>query len=136
MGGRGGSSGIVAGGGVSYASEDHTLINEEALPVQWNGRYTGFVMSAITDEKGNLTLKNAKPEEFIEQTRKYAIAKTTLKHGVTLTDETGEYIAPRSVGINWDSVKTVSGKTYDVKEFIKSKGFSWNRDTQRWERNN
>lgn len=63
-------------------------------------------------------------------------ATTTIKHGITDMSEDDRYIGSQSVGINWDAVKTVSGKTYEHKEFIKSKGFSWNRENKRWERNN
>lgn len=137
MGGRGGSSGIVAGGGISYASKDHTLINEEPLKSKWVlGTNGGDIVQAVTDEHGNLTLSNRPAEEYEVWSKKKTFATTTITHGITNMNENEKYIGSQSVGINWNAVKTVSGKTYTHKEFIKSKGFSWNRANQRWERNN
>lgn len=137
MGGRGGNSGIVVGNGVSYASADHTLTNEQPLKSKWIlGTNTGNIVRAVTDEKGNITLSNMPAEEYEVWSKKKTFATTTIKHGITDMSEDDRYIGSQSVGINWDAVKTVSGKTYEHKEFIKSKGFSWNKENKRWERNN
>ncbi len=124
MGGRGGNSGIVAGG-VSYASKDHTLINEEAREVMWiAGTNHGDIVQAETDEHGNLMLSNMPAKEYYPWSKRKTYAITTLKHGITNMNEKEKYIGSQSVGINWDKVKSVSGRTYTHKEFIKSKGFS------------
>ena len=41
---------------------------------------------------------------------------------------------PVQRGINWNNVKSVSGKVYDIKDDLKRRGFKWNGDTKRWER--
>ena len=117
-----------------YRSEDKTLINEDPLTLTYNGNHLEYVLSATTDDKGHLTLRSARPDEFDRQSRKYATAKTVLKHGITIVDESGEFIEPQSVGINWDAVKSVEGKTYDVKALIKSKGFGWDKERYMWRR--
>lgn len=38
-------------------------------------------------------------------------------------------------GINWENVKSVSGRTYDVKEDLKKMGFAWDKDAKKWVRN-
>lgn len=38
----------------------------------------------------------------------------------------------RSVGINWDKVRNVSGKMYGIKDFLKDKGFKWNSAGKNW----
>ena len=87
MGGRGGSSGIVAGG-VSYASKDHTLINEEAREVMWiAGTNHGDIVQAETDEHGNLMLSNMPAKEYYPWSKRKTYAITTLKHGITNMNE-------------------------------------------------
>lgn len=137
FGGRGGASGISAGGGVNYLSADKTLFSEEPVKVTSTLDTTsGYVVSATTDENGNLTLHNARYDEYERISRKYHTAKYTVSQGITRLDENGDVIDTKSVGINWDAVKSVSGKTYEVKEFIKSKGFKWDKDAYQWRRPN
>ena len=35
-------------------------------------------------------------------------------------------------GINWNNVKSVSGKTYDIKDNLKQLGFQWDRNSSKW----
>lgn len=37
-------------------------------------------------------------------------------------------------GLNFDNIKAIFGKTYEIKDEIKSKGFKWNPAKKQWER--
>lgn len=135
FGGRGGASGASAQGGVNYLSADKTFFSEEPVKVTWRaGNNSGMVLSAETDGNGNIILSNAKADEYEQVNSKKSMAKYTMKQGITTMNENAKMIEPQSVGINWDAVKSVAGKTYEVKDFIKSKGFKWDKASQSWKK--
>ena len=57
----------------------------------------------------------------------------TYKH-----EEVGAYYMTKTNGeveqrgINWNNVKSVSGKTYDIKDNLKQLGFQWDRNSSKW----
>lgn len=38
------------------------------------------------------------------------------------------------LGIDWDKVKSVSGKTFNIKDMLKHKGFKWNSSEKNWKK--
>ena len=67
--------------------------------------------------------------EKIGGSRKYPVYKHEEVGAYYLTKTEGE---SEQRGINWDNVKSVSGKTFRAKEDLKSRGFSWDRNSQKW----
>lgn len=161
MGGRGGSSGSGAGGtGNVYKSADKTLYtskNETLYVERLLGTSQESVLTAKTDGNGNLTLTNADYNGIYEQNSKTKYATYELKTGITNASDlhkAKDYDNPkeskyskenevvfegkrstsrvRSVGIDWENVKSVSGDTYNVKDLIKDKGFKWDGSKKRW----
>ena len=76
---------------------------------------------------GNIEFVYATPDEREKYHKTNRVQHLTyyLKHGA----DNGKVFE-----INWDNVKSISGRTYDIKEAAKAHGFKWNRDKQRWEK--
>lgn len=59
-------------------------------------------------------------------------ARGKISHGFVNTANGS--MSGRWVGINWNNVKTVSGKTYEVKNMLKDMGFKWDSENKNWKR--
>ena len=142
---------------VKYLSSDQALYesHDEVLYVEHVFAFfdTGInVMSVKSDGNGNLTLSFATPNSYYKQNSKKSYGLYEIKCGITNAPDIRRYMKPtdyfyekiskykpenksydtRSVGIDWDKVKSVSGKTYSVQYLIKSKGFMWDRNQKKW----
>ncbi len=136
----------------TYESNDEVLFVER---VAGKGYNLGDVLEASSDGNGNLTLGYATPSGYYEQNSKTSYGVYELKTGITdapdihggrvhakafdALDNIDSKVKPenekgdiRSVGIDWDKVKTVSGQTYNVKDLLKEKGFKWNGAGKNW----
>ena len=158
MGGRGGASAASGGSsGTKYLSSDRALYEsrDEVLYVE-RINSSGFkgggdVLQAQSDGNGNITLGYATASDYYQQNSKTSYALYELKSGITdaenihgsreFSDQRStsskiksgnEYGSIRSVGIDWDKVKSVSGPTYNVKGLLKEKGFKWNAAGKNW----
>ena len=137
MGGRGSSSGGRNGG---YSKDGTIKLSGEKKHVErltGMNRYGGdnsIVLSASTDGRGNITLNYASPVSYREQNSKSTYAQYELTAGLSNRSATGKTTDIESHGINWDKVKSVSGKTYGTQTFMRSKGFSWNKEKKIWEK--
>lgn len=147
------------GGGTRYTSSDKTTYesNDEVLYVERLTKQPydsgDRVLDARSDGKGNITLSNASADEYYQKNSKTTYAMYELRSGITNVSDVrrGEFSdgrgtgdkqskvksgneegKTRSVGINWDNVKSVSGDTYNVKELLKKKGFKWNGASKNW----
>lgn len=132
----------------SYLSKDKALYtNEEILIVKRLTKsfyHTTDVLVPVSDNNGNLTLKNAEPYEYEEQNSKTTYAIYKLSCCITNADYYYDYeeksvvnaenevYDTKSVGIDWTKVKSVSGNTYNVKNLLKAKGFKWNGKDKNW----
>ena len=96
------------------------------------GRWKHTILEASDAGSGGISLDYATAKSYEHPNRNTTVAKYELEHGVW-SSQTGNQ-SPGSVGINWDNVKFVSGRTFDVKGLLNEKGFRWNRDTRRYER--
>lgn len=92
------------------------------------------VLEATTDGNGNLTLEYAQPVGYRQQNSKTSYAQYELKAGLTDRSPTGKTTEFRSNNIDWDKVKTVSGKTYGTQYFMRQQGFSWDSAEKKWKR--
>lgn len=158
-GGKRAKSGANAINNIKYLSADNALYesSDEVLYVERLGASGGFrsdkdVLDAKSDGNGNLTLSYATPTEYYAQNSKTSYGLYELKCGITNANDANRYTKPgdyfydkkskfkddnksydtRSVGIDWDKVKSVSGQTYNIKDLLKSKGFKWNGAGKNW----
>lgn len=132
----------------SYISEDKALYNnEEILIVKKIANFSlsdTDVLVPVSDGNGNITLKYAEPFEYKERNSKSTYAIYKLACGITNADYCYDYEEKsvvnseneiydiKSVGIDWNNVKSVSGKTFNVKSLLKAKGFKWNGTAKNW----
>ena len=129
MGGRGGNS--------SFAKKSVFDPNAKEIEIKstytedarqrWRGTYAGSILEAMDRGNGNIEFVYATPDEREKYHKTNRVQHLTyyLKHGA----DNGKVF-----GNNWDNVKSISGRTYDIKEAAKAHGFKWNRDKQRWEK--
>lgn len=133
MGGRGSvsASGSASGrSGVFTKNEEPvSLTNEKHASSGYKWNHT--VLQASDAGGGGISLDYATPKSYEHPNRNTTVARYELEHGVW-SGQAGDR-SPGSVGINWDNVKFVSGRTYDAQSLLKEKGFRWNRDTRRYE---
>lgn len=93
------------------------------------GNYGDTVMTAKETSAGNLAFEYAKAE-FSHDNKPNANTKDvtfSLQHGFVWHNKDKKFY-----GINWDNVKSVSGKTYGFNDELKKLGFKWNGDTKSW----
>lgn len=133
MGGRGGS-------GAKYGSPDGVFESKKPTVIETTykrprtggylfdkGFYKEEILEAVTDGKGNVTFRYAKNGEFEDG------PKTNLKQKVKFTLLAGA-VDGKPFNINWDKVNSISGQTYQFKDYAKKAGMKWNPDKKRWER--
>ena len=138
MGGRGGASGISAGKG--YTKDGTIKLNGQKIKVErmtGMNRYGGsgaIVLEATTDGNGNLTLSYAKETGYRQQNKSTSYAQYELSAGITNRTATGKSTELISNNINWDKVKSVSGKTYGTQSFMRDHGFNWDSSEKKWKR--
>ena len=126
MGGRGSNSNSskksVIGGGSPVSVENKKSASG-------GNRWKNTVLEATSSASGELKLGFATPSSYDRPNKNTTVANYKLKAGIY--NETGDR-SLKSHNINWDNVKSVTGKTYDVKEILKDKGFKYNGSTQSW----
>lgn len=96
------------------------------------GRWNNTILQATDSGNGVLNLSFAQPTAYEHPNKSTTVAKYELSNGVW-TGQMGDR-TPHSVGINWDNVQAVEGKTYDVSRYLKGKGLHWNSRNRRYER--
>ena len=90
------------------------------------------VLEAKNNGNGNIELVYANPIGYREQNSKATYAQYELVSGLTNRTATGKSMELTSHNINWDEVKSVSGRTYDVRGYLRSKGFRFDGTTKNW----
>ena len=131
MGGRG----AVSSSGRSSAS---ALIDEGSVHLEstrsWSsgGQWKHTVLKAEDDGSGNLTLEYAIHGNSTQLNRNTTRRDYEIRHGVW-SGQAGNR-SPGSIGIDWDKVKSVSGRTYDVQSLLKGKGLRWDRGAKKYVR--
>ena len=138
MGGRGGSSGVSASG--AYTRDGTIKLNGEKKYVERLTGMSGYggngavVLEAKTDGNGNLTLSYAQAIGYRQQNKKTSYAQYEISAGLTNRTGSGKSTEITSNNINWDKVKTVSGKTYGTQSFMREDGFTWDSSEKKWKR--
>lgn len=129
MGGRGSKSGINSGA-LNKNAKEQVIETYYRKNSRYGSHYGQEVLGAKEEKNGEITLST----ESARFKEKYSNANTQgvefrIKNGVSKSFNSGE---TNSYGINWDKVKSVSGDTYNIRDFIKGKGFSWDRNNKKW----
>lgn len=129
MGGRGQAGGfrssVIGGGNAMEVTNEKSRSSRSS---SW--RYTVLEASA-TGNSGELEISYPAVKSYSNPNTNTTVAHYSLKAGIF--SKAGDRTL-RSHNINWDKVKSVSGKTYDIGGFLREKGFRWNRDYKRWEK--
>ena len=126
MGGRGGASGISASGVIDRRAPYQTIETEYREARGRSGSYyKDTILEAVDEGNGELSFIYAKPESR-EKTSKYGRTQY-LTYSLRAGAENG-YI----FGVNWDNVKSISGQTYNLRQEIKDRGFSWDGKNKKW----
>lgn len=127
---------------IKYTSSDKTLFNDKnaiSVTVEQEAKFVKMrnqykyntkgpdveVYQATSDGKGNITFNYAKPEKREETNHKYGewfdVKQTyNVNSGYMIRGGTITY-----AGIDWNNVKSVSGKSYGIKDELKKRGFKW-----------
>lgn len=102
---------------------------EKIIETKYNkrGYWKNSVLEAVATEDGGIEFKYSKSGEFKEtaKTNKWVNVTFSLKAGAMDGD---------IFGIIWENVKYFCGKTYELKEEIKTHGFIWNAEKKHWAR--
>lgn len=131
MGGRGGSGARSAGGGGgngAFGKENPITVTSEKR-MSSGGKWTREILEASDDGKGNITLSSAGGAKYEKLNNNTTKATYELKQGVYGYNNSGGVV---SHNINWENVKSISGQTFNIKDFIKSQGFNWDNANKRW----
>lgn len=128
MGGRGSSGGGYKG------SADGTIMpgpkrTVETVYREARGRsfayYKDEVLEAESDGFGNLTFSYPQADSFTKT------AKTNRTNYVTYTIQAGA-VNGETFGIDWSKVKSISGKTFSLKNAAKEHGLKWDPKKKNW----
>lgn len=132
MGGRGGSSGLKPQNTSAIGGEKPITVDV----MYRNGNYYGEVFSAKQTSDGVLEISYNIDTEWEKESRTTSNVKHTLKAGLYNTsskvNQYGAYGSYDSHNINWNKVREVSGKTYHLGNFLKEKGFMWDKNKKVW----
>lgn len=135
MGGRGSSfvsAGSATAGGSGALRDEGSMELENRKHRSSYNQWRNTILEAKETGGGGIELDYAKPKGYSNPNSNTTIATYEISHGVW----NGQVGSPHadSIGIDWDKVTHVTGKTFDVKDFIKDKGMRWDRDKKRWSR--
>lgn len=131
MGGRGGSGGFSSSA-LDPKAKTVTIETYYRRSGRFGSHYGDSVLEAKQTSDGNIVFSYA-DANFSNDRQKANTQDVTfeIKHGAVTHFNNGR---TQFYGINWDKVKSVSGQTYDIKSYIKDKGFKWDRENKRWVR--
>ncbi len=98
-------------------------IYREAQGLRSGSYYKDEVLEAFEGKDGELHFEYAKPDSYEKtaKTNKTQYLTYSLQHGAKNVE---------IFGVNWDNVKSISGKTFNLRQIIKQHGFRW--DGQKW----
>lgn len=82
----------------------------------------------ISDEKGIIEIGYANMD-YEQISRNKLKGTVNLKAGI-VEDKRGY----KEHNINWDNIKEIRGKTYNIQDLIKKKGFKWDGTKKAWVR--
>ncbi len=130
-----GSSGFDSGGNKAKS----VIGNEKPITVDvmYRSGYHGEVFRAKQDGD-SIVMNYNENTEWEKESRSTSIVHHTLDAGIYSTSKNqnryGAYSSYNSHNINWENVREVSGQTYHLNEFLKEKGYKWNKEKKAWVR--
>lgn len=130
MGGRGSTSMSADSSGPFKNEGSVELSNERHGSSGYRWRHT--ILKADKTGDGGIVLSYARPNGYSNPNRNTTEASYSIEHGVW-SGQPGDR-QPNSIGIDWGKVQYVSGKTYEVNDFIRDKGFRWSGKDRRFVR--
>lgn len=119
---------------ILFDSNQEVIIKNEHAAGKFAVGYKYTVMQGITQEDGGIIFHYARRNEYIRY-GKNEYCTMTLSEGIGCI-----FSGYGKTPFRWYGeeeivqAKYLAGKTYDFKEEIKSLGFFWNRELNRWEK--
>ena len=92
------------------------------------GVWKETALVADKDGDGGIYLSYAPGKNYKDINRNTTEAEFTIDKGIY----TAPYAGTVSLNINWDQVKKVSGQTFNVSDYLKRKGFRFDRTSKSW----
>ncbi len=106
------------------------------VDVMYRGSYYGEVFSVKQTGKGILQASYNDDTEWKKESSTTSIVHHNLTAGIYSSskkvNQYGAYSSYDSHNINWENVREVSGKTYHLGNFLREKGFSWDKKKKAW----
>lgn len=133
MGGRGAGSGaglMSSGGPLAKVDKPVELINEKSRSS--GDRWKHDIYEAKHVGGGELVIGYAEAKSYEHPNNNTTVAHYELEHGMWSSQPGDRSFG--EIGINWDKVTAVSGKTYIIKDWLKENGFKWESGSKRWVR--
>lgn len=93
------------------------------------GRWKSTILEASDAKNGELYLDYAAADSYEHPNLNTTTA--TYKIAAGIYNQTGDRKL-RDHNIDWDNVSSVSGKTFDIMDFLKEKGFHWDRAQKKY----
>lgn len=112
--------------------DDSNFTTIETVYNRRTGYYDDYVYEAVKGESfGEIIIQRA---EGRFESSEYGSQKPVnvtygIKAGISMDSLK---IEGKDYGINWGNVKSVSGKTYDVQNVLREKGFEWDKKAKKW----
>ena len=128
MGGRGASSATAA------ARRNSLVILGDPIELEndrhaSNGNRWKFTILEATADGTAVTLSYATPVSYEHPNRNTTVARYALRSGI-YTGQTSDRTT-RSHNLDLSKATSVSGKTFDVRGYLKDQGFRWDRERER-----
>lgn len=110
-------------------AEIRTIVADYYKQLAGTGMAFSKSVLQATVENGVLSFDYAAPEFSEGKNSKILTATFEIASGAVISGKTVEIF-----GVDFDNIKAVCGKTYEIKEEIKKHGFKWNRNENAWTR--
>jgi hypothetical protein len=131
--GGGGAGGMTRGSrsnsGVLGNESPIEITNEKSRSGGNNWKKRVFEASAAEGTDGVLNLDYANPKSYKQINNNTTQGQFSINAGIYDVSNSGRLV---SHNIDWSKVKEVTGRTYEIKDFLKSSGFSFNPSSKTW----
>lgn len=124
MGGRGASSSVSQGTAALPNEGSIELFNQKHR--SGGNRWKATILNVEEKSPGVISVSYASPERYDNVSRNTTDAYYRLDHAIY------DQIGNRDIqthGVNMDAVTQVSGKTFEIRGWLKSQGYRWNGES-------
>lgn len=135
MGGRGSSGSRVSAKGEAPKKSVFGKETPKELEMMYNTKrsYRDMeIYEASQVSADEIKIGYATADEYEQVSTSFQKRTYRLPQGIYANAKRKDEDAYESHNINWDAVRTVSGKTYDISGFLRKKGYKWNREIRAW----